>query len=792
MNKKQTLVSLLGTALIVALLAGAAVYSVLSGLGLTGCGAAAYLCALAGALVCALCALSPKMAVVGALLGVVAAGAGVAVNLGGGIRALLDGIAQMKAGEGFTALQGGASFLAGAASAALSLLLFVLLIDRSLLTTLLAAGLCLGCAVFSAAASGKSLYGGVIPAVAGTLAALAHTAEQRRTFGHLKALFPVCLAVALAVALTPTAGTVFPPLEKAAEAVRALYEEYFSYTQERVAFTISEQGYDFYGMLNDEPTHMLGGPATPSKEAVLQVASDSDLLLRGTVRSAYTGYSWVDHTAKSRNLYYDFTRRSRRSSVFQTALTEKLADSGAFRAVRGDVKLFKGTSSTLFTPLRLTEFDMALKNAVYYNSTGELFLARNVEKGDEYGFEAIQAVSPSELSALARRIADGGENALLKADKGYEEAVRNYTAVPDCVEDGVYKIAEALTEGKTTDAEQAQAILEALKASCKYALEVDYPPRDRDFVSYFLLDSREGYCSYFASAMAVLCRIQGIPARYVEGFRVYAEDDGVTNVTGEDAHAWVEVYLKGMGWVAYDPTPGKHDAPSGSENTDGDGQNEPTPSPTPSPTPDNLPEGDLNTPTPKPSSEPDDEPSTEPSTEPSAAPDDLPTPKPTLDPGRPQDQPQTKRNVAWLWILLIVLLVLLVLFLLWTALRRRLRKTDPIRLAAEGKSEERSVLILYRSMLTLLATMGQAPLSGETPAAFAKRVCAGGTDNPDFEEFAKGVMLMRYARRPAGRELTSLGARAYLQFRSQMSRTERLRFDLHRAFRGLGRFDVIP
>ena len=58
----------------------------------------------------------------------------------------------------------------------------------------------------------------------------------------------------------------------------------------------------------------------------------------------------------------------------------------------------------------------------------------------------------------------------------------------------------------------AAAIRDWLAENCRYTLEVDYPPAERDFVSYFLLDSREGYCSYFASAMAVLCRAAGLPA----------------------------------------------------------------------------------------------------------------------------------------------------------------------------------------------------------------------------------------------------------------------------------------
>lgn len=136
--------------------------------------------------------------------------------------------------------------------------------------------------------------------------------------------------------------------------------------------------------------------------------------------------------------------------------------------------------------------------------------------------------------------------------------------------------------------------------------------------------------------------------------------------------------------------------------------------------------------------------------------------------------------------------MLLIVALLVYLMKKRLESTDPIRLIARQKNDNRAVLILYRSILTLLMQLGQAPLSGETPETFAERLCRTGLNNPDFLEFARGVMLTRYSRTPAGRELTSLGARAYLRFRQQMKRSECIRFDIHRALHGLGSFDVIP
>ena len=77
-----------------------------------------------------------------------------------------------------------------------------------------------------------------------------------------------------------------------------------------------------------------------------------------------------------------------------------------------------------------------------------------------------------------------------------------------------------------------------------------------DYLDYFMLEKREGYCSYFATAFVLLARSYGIPARYVQGFSVPMGRLNETEVGSESAHAWPEVYLDGIGWIVFEPTPG--------------------------------------------------------------------------------------------------------------------------------------------------------------------------------------------------------------------------------------------
>lgn len=774
MNNRQKLVRLFGTTLITCLMAGAVASTAISTMGLGNSALGAYFGALIAALIAALCAFSTWSAILSVAGATVGLGVWVAAGLseGGAIRLLVDGINAVKAGAGAEAVVGSAGLIAGGLGAFLGVLFFVLLSERGALTAIFTTVVTLGATVVCAAVSDSVALVQLIPAIIGSAAAIAHSAEQRRTGGHLKAFIPAFIAVGLAFLLVPAAGFTFGPLENAATKVKQLYEDYFHYTQERIAFSISEQGYDYYAMKNDSPTHLLGGPANPNDEPVMTVTTDDDLLLRGTVRGTYTGYSWEDRTAKARTLYYDFTRLSRRNTVFGVDLLSGL--DGAFSTVTAQIEMSKDGSSTVFVPGRLTDFDMTLQSAVYYNTVGEMFLARSVQAGDRYAFTAEEVTDYGALSALAAAHADAD-------DAGYANAVKNYSTLPDGIEEDVFKIADALTEGKATDADKAQAIVEGLKAGCTYTMDVDYPPSDRDFVSYFLIDSREGYCSYFATAMAVLCRIEGIPARYVEGYRIYADPSGETVVTGESAHAWVEVYIKGAGWVAYDPTPGRNDSPSAGENA----EPEETPEPTPESTPEPSEEPGTNlesTPTPNPNDMPSSDPTVEPTVDPTSEATDDPNPVPET----------TQKSGRWLWLLLVVLLVLiaLALFVLWV--RHRLEATDPVRMVAKQSDYDHAILVLYRTLLTLLAQLGQAPLSGETPETFASRVAKSGMANPDFVDFAKGVTIARYSRKHATHDLVALGSRAYVRFRQQMKKSERVRFDAHRVLRGLGDFTQIP
>ena len=97
----------------------------------------------------------------------------------------------------------------------------------------------------------------------------------------------------------------------------------------------------------------------------------------------------------------------------------------------------------------------------------------------------------------------------------------------------------------------AVAVSEYLKANYTYSLDARIDGRDP--VMSFLNNTKSGHCALYASAMTLILREWGIPARYCTGFAANADLSMVT-LRSKDLHAWVEVYLDGMGWVTFDPT----------------------------------------------------------------------------------------------------------------------------------------------------------------------------------------------------------------------------------------------
>ncbi len=295
------------------------------------------------------------------------------------------------------------------------------------------------------------------------------------------------------------------------------------------------EGFDFsfgsrYGI--DEAgykTSRLGGPVNLSQRVMLTVETSvlDNLYLRGTVKDQYTGSSWIK-TKKNSISYPSDTKLVLpfMSDVSTYVETLRITHQGL-------------STSTLFAPNMLTSVQYN-EEKFTMDDDNEAYFARKITKKAPYTVTStVPYVSLSKLRAVRTK----------------ELAPAQYSQLPNNISDRVRQLAMKITEKYNNDYEKAKAIENYLRKNYQYTLTPSELPKGAEFVDYFLFEGKEGYCTYFATSMAVLLRSVDIPCRYVEGFLAKYDNSDVRNVLGTDAHAWVEVNFGSYGWLTFEATP---------------------------------------------------------------------------------------------------------------------------------------------------------------------------------------------------------------------------------------------
>ena len=561
--------------------------------------------------------------------------------------------------------------------------------------------------------SRESLLLYALPAAVGLVLMMAQGREER--------LSPLPLAAVLAVLaffLVPGKPQAVPQLEKISTDIRQFIEDYLLFNEFRTSFNLASEGYQ---PLDER----LGGPAEPEKHTVMEVTASRTLLLKGKAYNEYTGLNWFDTLSSRRYLY---------ASPRFTALREELFDlnrpviAGDLQPETVRVRLLNDGTTTLFVPGHTRTLQMESERMVlYYNLASELFITRNLQAGDSYTVTYLPYIAGSRATAAMV------EACAAQADAHYSEIEENYLKLPRHIQQEIFDIAAKAAGSAATPYEKALNIMRYLRKNYKYNLNVKEPPEGVDFVAWFLIGEKEGYCTYFATAMTVLCRIAGIPARYVTGYIAAPDQTGIAVVTGQQAHAWTEIYLNGFGWLALDATP-RTDGDSGGDDSSDPPANGPTPTPPPSSTP----TPDPGTPTPAPTTAPDESPEPEPPQD-----ESLPTPTPLpQDAAPPPADPLGSPAQPFWWIVLLLLaLILLILFrCLWT---------EPLRRA--GRKPDQAAEILFAAIAALLARRGLRRQPQETLHEFAARVQAPLAESrlPSLQPLADQLGGKLYGNHPA-------------------------------------------
>jgi transglutaminase-like putative cysteine protease len=158
------------------------------------------------------------------------------------------------------------------------------------------------------------------------------------------------------------------------------------------------------------------------------------------------------------------------------------------------------------------------------------------------------------VRSLATRVT---ASELRQAGTDYPPAIAEaYLQLPPDLPTRVRTMAARVAGQHDTPYQKAVALQDYLRTNYLYNEGVSPPPSGRDAVDYFLYESQQGFCTYYASAMVVMLRAEGVPARVVSGYATgnYDFERGAYRVAARNSHAWVEVYFPGYGWVEFEPT----------------------------------------------------------------------------------------------------------------------------------------------------------------------------------------------------------------------------------------------
>jgi hypothetical protein len=389
------------------------------------------------------------------------------------------------------------------------------------------------------------------------------------------------LAVSTFVALEmrrSAVGAVSPPLAPGSPAAQRLNRA-LGITSLLVAFSALAIGMGLFFLiprfttgymssLNLQPSLMTGftndvalgeiGQIKKNSAVVMHIRMDGDFSRaetvhwRGIVLTNFDGRRWFTPTQDQRVIHPDIDGaywfgpaglpNGQFYPLHYTVLLEPIATDAVFVAPRPETvrgRFLNETSRSGGPPRR---------GYLLLDRTGSIFNPFHNDKKMGYdGVSSLPIVPPPQLR---------------KAPLVYPEQIgQTYFQLPQ-IDPRIRKLAEEIAAGSQNEYDKAANIERYLKTRYAYTLDLTGPRVD-DPLANFLFVRHAGHCEYFASALTVMLRAIGIPARYVTGFLPGEFNDltGDYIVRESDAHTWVEVYFPSYGWITFDPTPpgnGKH------------------------------------------------------------------------------------------------------------------------------------------------------------------------------------------------------------------------------------------
>ncbi len=302
-------------------------------------------------------------------------------------------------------------------------------------------------------------------------------------------------------------------------------------------------------------------------------ALGDDLLLKGFVGSTFDGTSWHRGDWVSYEGEWSGVREWMRKNGLTVAEQRAAFDTTAEREGKDAVETAKISVNASGANRRYAYAPYTLRSLSGVDAmlTGSTITCSGLMPSKTYAVivdnvPAASAITDSTWLASS-------ESAYAKSERVYASFVREHYLDIDDDERGA--VEEYLFASDSWDANanvsEAAVISRVRTMLSALASDTDNPPTYAEtgtFTKWFLGTAHEGNSAYFATVATLAFRSQGIPARYVEGYRASDEriarahhSGGALNLTAADAHAWTEVYLDGQGWTLVEVTPGYYSQP---------------------------------------------------------------------------------------------------------------------------------------------------------------------------------------------------------------------------------------
>ena len=310
---------------------------------------------------------------------------------------------------------------------------------------------------------------------------------------------------------------------------------------------------------NDNSVSGFGGSLTPrgsfklADTVVMYVTADRPLYWRVVAYERYTGNGWLT-SDRTQTVYYGAGDPSLGKLLEEASQRrEEVRQRFLIVVARGRLLPAAAEPKELSVPVSA---DLSTQEGGTAGARSEVVSLRSgvgVRPGLEYSVVSSVPIIQ--------------ESVLRQAGNDYPTWVEPYRRLPPSVPPRVRDLAQSVTQGYSNSYDKALA-LERFIRQFPYTQDTEPPPPGRDWVDYFLFDLREGYCDYFASAMAVMLREIGVPARVVSGYTTgdFDSSTGRYAVRDSHAHSWVEAYFPHYGWIPFEPSgyrplPARQDTP---------------------------------------------------------------------------------------------------------------------------------------------------------------------------------------------------------------------------------------